>query len=104
MKNREAILAVSLMALLSGCGSFAGGMDGRLVTGKCLLGGDITSNKKGADVKLDGKSFHVTKGEITWDQHRSLQLPANWSRLELSESFDSVAINVDGSNFARIAN
>ena len=87
-----------VLALLAGCGSFTGGMDGgRLVTGKgTILFGEFRGGNNAADVNLDGKAFHVTPEQVTWSNGGSVALPVKWKSLVLTESMGAVAISVDG--------
>jgi hypothetical protein len=102
MKILGVVVAVALLVFLGGCGSFSGSFGDRVVVGKCLVGGELRTNNGGASVRLGGKCFQVTKDAVTWDQNGVVQLPANWSQLELDESLGAVAINVDGRRLAEI--
>lgn len=103
MRNRLPMIGVSLALLLAGCGSVGSSVDGRSVTGKCLIYATMTSNGQVATVNLDGNKIQVTASELRWEKDGSLRLPANWSRLELAEAFDGIAVNVDGSQLAKIS-
>jgi hypothetical protein len=102
MGIRRFILTISIAMVLTGCGSVGSAVDGRSVTGKCLIYATLSCNEREADVDLDGKRLRVTTCQITWDEGGSLHLPNNWNRLELADSFDSLAVNVDGRRFADI--
>jgi hypothetical protein len=101
MGIRQFILTISIATVLAGCGSVGSALDGRSVTGKCLIYASLCCNGREANVDLDGKKVQVTASQISWDMG-SLHLPANWSRLELADSFDSLVVNVDGRRFASI--
>jgi hypothetical protein len=96
MKFLGTILTVSLLAALSGCGSVAGCFDDRVVVGRSIAGGELTTANGGASVRLGGKNFQVTKDTVTWDQNGSVKLPAQWNEVELAEFFGDVSIEVDG--------
>jgi hypothetical protein len=96
------IYTISMAIVLAGCGSVGSAVDGRSITGKCLIYATLCCNGREANVDLDGKKVQVTTSQITWDGGGSLNLPANWSRLELAEPFDSLVVNVDGRRFASI--
>src|SRR5580658_3818716 len=102
MGIRRFILAISLAVLLTGCGSVGSTVDGRSVTGKCLIYASLSCNGRETNVDLDGKKVQVTASQISWDKDSSLHLPANWSRMELADSLDSLVINVDDRRFASI--
>jgi hypothetical protein len=95
------ILAILIGMLLTGCGSVGSEVDGRSITGKCIIYATLCCNGREANFDLDGKKVQVAASQISWDMG-SLHLPANWSRVELADSFDSLVVNVDGRRFASI--
>jgi hypothetical protein len=99
---RRFILTISIAMALGGCGSVGSAVDGRSVTGKCMIYATLCCNGHEAKVDLDGKKVQVTASQISWDKGGSLHLPANWRRLELADSFDSLVVSVDGRRFASI--
>jgi hypothetical protein len=88
--------------MLMGCGSVMTSIEGHSVTGKGIFYAMLRSDGHEATVDLDGKKVHITTSKITWEKNGTLDLPASWDRLELSESMDSLVVNIDGKEFGHI--
>jgi hypothetical protein len=99
---QKSLIALSLLTLLAGCGSFGSSVDGRYVQGKDLVYGTMRSDGHVASVDLGGKHLTVTGTQITWREGGSLKLPDQWGNMQLAESFGSVTVYVDGRWFAKI--
>ncbi len=102
MRTLHTILAATCLLALAACGSESGRSDAQVVDGTCVISRYTLAGDKATDVRLGGKTFHVQENGITWD-HGSLPLPPNWGLLELHESANGVAINLDGVILADVA-
>jgi hypothetical protein len=101
------LLAVPIIFLaLTGCMGSVGTTtaDGRSVKGEsgCFSYAVLKTTDQGLTIDLGGKTVQVTTAQITWSDGGTLQLPATWNKLELSESFNSINVYIDGKRIASI--
>jgi hypothetical protein len=103
MRLLRTILAASCLVSLVACASQSSLSDAQVVDGACMISRYTLAGDKATDVRLGGKTFHVQENLITWDRGGSLPLTPNWGLLELRESSNGVAINLDGVILADVA-
>jgi hypothetical protein len=104
--TRVMLLAALLGMAVVGCTSSFNTTtsDGHTIAGSCACFsyGSLHSTDDGATVNLGGKTVQVAGNQITWAGGGSLQLPAQWNRLELAQSGDAITVLIDGVAFATI--
>ena len=99
------MLAVVTAVALAGCnGAVATSRDDRSITAQSawFSSAELMEGTQSTAVRLGSKTVHVESSKVTWDEGRSLALPAQWRHLQLIESSNSVLVTVDGTALARI--
>jgi hypothetical protein len=106
MKSVLRFVLVTLMPLaLNGCMATAGSsFEGKPVTGHsgCFSSAMAVTGPEETSIVLGSKTITIVKNELMWKGGGELKLPDAWARLDFFESGDSIVVNVDGNEFARV--